>query len=126
MSKRVEIDFEDLRHLFDLAVDTPLVCSGSFDTEEVELLRRIAVTIDVDPNSEDVVPEEFRSQYPHAFVPRRVRPEPLRVWPNGAPMMRYETREEQSARMKEERADHTCQVLRCGKLAADPIHTERA
>lgn len=62
----VTIGFEDARHLFDLAVDTPLVCSGSFDTDDVNVLRRIAVLIGVDPNG--ITPDEFASQYPHRKV----------------------------------------------------------
>jgi hypothetical protein len=137
--KTSPITLEDLKHLFDLAVDTPLVCSGSFDTGDVDLLRRIAVMIGVDPNS--ITPDEFSSQYPHPFTPRGVQPNPMLVggWagPDGVMhddsgagrrlAMRPETVEERDARVAEERADETCQVgtygRKCGRLAGDPKHT---
>lgn len=138
------VSLDDLRHLFDLAVDTPLVCSGSFDTDDVNVLRRIAVTLGLDPNSDKVTPEEFISQYPHPHERRTVRAErPLLVGeyvdPDGTvhtlddyrPGQRYrqrqETHEEFTARVAEERADDTCQAgpggRPCGKLPDDPIHT---
>lgn len=145
MTEPVPISREDLRHLFDLAVDTPLVCSGSFDTEDVDLLRRVAVAIGVDPNSPDVTPDEFISQYPHKFVPRKVWAERGTVseWvsPDGTahpdlpahtetrhwrPRMRHESSDETLARIAEERADLTCHAgpgnRSCGRPAADPIH----
>lgn len=109
------VSVEDLKHLFDLAVDTPLVCSGSFDTDDVNLLRRIATLLGVDPNS--ITPDEFASQYPHPYKKRTVC----------AQMLFNETPEQTRTRIAEERADLTCQAgtygRRCGKPADDPIHT---
>jgi hypothetical protein len=118
------VSAEDLKHLFDLAVDTPLVCSGSFDTDDVNLLRRIATLLGVDPNS--ITPDEFASQYPHPFKKRPVNPNP---WPVSIDTLRWrkETPEEVAARNAKEEADPACQVgsydRRCGKPADDPIHT---
>ncbi len=110
----VTIRREDVRHLFDLAVDTPLVCSGSFDTDDVNLLRRIAELLGVDPNK--ITPDEFASQYPHPYMRRPVFAE-----------MRFnETPDQARARIAEERIDPACQVgtygRRCGKPTDDPIH----
>lgn len=118
------ITLDDLKHLFDLAVDTPLVCSGSFGTEDVDVLRRIAVMIGTDPNV--ITPDEFIAQYPHPHRPRPVHDRALPTSADGRNKMRNETPEEQAARVAEERADLTCQAgtygRRCGKLADDPIH----
>lgn len=115
-SEQITIRLDDIRHLFDLAVDTPLVCSGSFDTDDVELLRRIAVLLGVDPNG--ITPDEFAALYPHQFKRR----------PVFAEMLGSETGEQAQARIAEERADSRCQVgtygRRCGKPADDPIHAE--
>jgi hypothetical protein len=136
------VSHDDLRHLFDLAVDTPLVCSGSFDTDDVNVLRRIAATLGLDPNDPNVTPEEFISQYPHPHKRRAVVETPRMIgeyWKDGVryslddyvPGMTYsprqETHEELVARVAEERADRTCQAgpgtRPCGKLPDDPIHT---
>ncbi len=137
------VTLDDLRHLFDLAVDTPLVCSGSFDTDDVNVLRRIATTLGVDPNDPNITPDEFISQYPHPHKRRAVRTEPGVVgWyedrktgetvaqyaAGRAYHSRYENPEEIAARVAEERADNTCQAgpggRPCGKLPDDPIHVQ--
>ncbi len=136
---RPPISFEDLRHLFDLAVDTPLVCSGNFDTDDVDVLRRIAAHIGVDP--EGITPDEFITQYPHRFKPRRVDEAPRQVgeyldmWGNVLPndrsgegqyRMRQETPTETATRVAEERADGTCRAgtygRRCARTADHDIH----
>lgn len=110
----ITVRLEDVRHLFDLAVDTPLVCSGSFDTDDVELLRRIAVLLGVEPNG--ITPDEFAAQYPHQHKRRQVY----------AAMAHGETGPEAQARIARERADQTCWVgtygRRCGKPEDNPIH----
>lgn len=111
---KITLSLDDVRHLFDLAVDTPLVCSGSFDTDDVELLRRIAVHLGVEPNG--ITPDEFAAQYPHKHKRRDVH----------AAMAYGETGEQAQARIARQRADVTCWVgtygRRCGKTADDPIH----
>lgn len=109
------ISREDLRRLFDLATDSPLICSGSFETDDVVVLRRLAELIGVDPNV--ATPDEFAAQYPHPFKRRPVH----------AKMLGSETGEKAQARIAEERADPGCRVGKygrwCGKPADDPIHT---
>jgi hypothetical protein len=142
------LSLDDLKHLFDLATDSPLACSGSFDSDDVGLLRKVAALIGVDPNSPDVTPDEFAANYPHPHKRRPVVAEMLQVgeWvgPDGQVITheerlanagdgryhyrpRSETGGEAQARIAEERADGTCQVgpygRRCGRLADDPIHT---
>jgi hypothetical protein len=139
-SENAPISVDDLRHLFDLAVDAPLVCSGSFDDDDVALLRRIAVLIGVDPNA--ITPDEFVTQFPHPFLRRTIVFSRMQVgyWVDAAGVehedsgpgrrwvMRQETEQEWDARMAEEEADETCQAgtygRRCGKLADDPVHIE--
>lgn len=135
--EQITVSVETLRHLFDLAVDSPLLCSGSFDTDDVEVLRRIAAMLGVDPAK--ATPDEFITQFRHPFVRRYVRDGPLPVWEwvkDGlvltGPMFgarsrrREETVEELHTRIAEERADETCQAgesgRRCGLLADDPKH----
>lgn len=106
---------EDAQRLFDLATDSPLICSGSFETDDVVVLRRLAALIGVDPNV--ATPDEFAAQYPHPFKRRPVH----------AKMLGGETGEQAQARIAEERADPGCRVGKygrwCGKPADDPIHT---
>lgn len=110
----VTIRREDAQRLFDLATDSPLVCSGSFETDDVVVLRKLAALIGVDPAI--ATPDEFASQYPHQHKRRAV----------GGAMAYGETGEQARARIARERADQTCWVgtygRRCGKLADDPIH----
>lgn len=111
----ITISREDAQRLFDLATDSPLICSGSFETDDVVVLRRLAGLIGVDPNV--ATPDEFAAQYPHPHKRRAVFAE-----------MRYdETSERARERIAEERDDPKCQVgtygRRCWKLADDPIHT---
>jgi hypothetical protein len=138
MTEPIPISRDDLRHLFDLAVDTPLVCSGSFDTEDVALLRRIAVALGTDPNT--ITPTEFANQYPHPYKRRGVYERRLTVggWGGADGVMyddsgpgrrwisRVETPAERDARVAEEKAADGCVVgmysRPCGKPATDPIH----
>jgi hypothetical protein len=124
----VTIPLETLKHLFDLAVDTPLLCSGSFDTDDVNVLRETAERIGADP--EAITPDEFITQYVHTFKPRPVNTRP---WPvqtgNPGPAgrgYRQETPEETAARNAEERADVSCQAgsygRKCGLPEDDPKH----
>jgi hypothetical protein len=61
----VQIDFEKLQALFDMAVGSSDFGSGFLDTEEVELLREVAVTIGADPM--DATPFTFATQYSHPY-----------------------------------------------------------
>jgi hypothetical protein len=61
----VEIDEDDLRRLYDLATDSPLMCSGSFETDDVRVLRRLARRIGADLSV--ATPDEFVRDFPHAF-----------------------------------------------------------
>jgi hypothetical protein len=138
----IEIHIDTLRHLFDLATDSPLVCSGSFDSDDVDVLRDTATVIGVDPAK--ITPNEFVTNYPHPFKRRTVTAEPRQVheWLNGLGNVipevdgrvpgnarlnyRPETAAEQRERMAEERADVTCQAggfgRPCRRLADHPLH----
>lgn len=128
----VTINGADLARLFDLATDSPLVCSGSFETDDVDLLRRIAVDLGTDP--EDITPDEFITNYPHRFKPVRVAQSP--IWLNGVTHhlgagygteSRLETQAEFAARLAAGPPD-TCQAgtyrRECGRPAADERHTK--
>lgn len=62
------IETEDLRALFDLVVKSMDFGSGFFDGEEADLLRKIAVTLGVDPM--EATPSNVASQYPHTYKPK--------------------------------------------------------
>lgn len=68
------INLEDLKALFDLAVQSPDFTSGVLCDGDVELLRRIAVVIGVDPW--EGTPGSHASRYPHEF----------KRYPDGYPM----------------------------------------
>ncbi len=110
MEEKIEISLQDLKHLFDLAVDSPTVCSGSFETDDVNLLRKLAGLIGADPNG--ITPEEFQSQYVHPF---RGPAKPHRA--------SYETDEGYEARLVRYAENvSTCQVRRCWKAPDHSIH----
>lgn len=132
--KTVTLRFEDAQRLFDLATDSPLVCSGSFETDDVVVLRRLAETIGVDPAA--ATPSEFVRDFPHPFQPFNINIERNSVatgetvhskvtpgvsWPETRP----ETDEEVYARLGEapDRCSAGSYDRRCTRPAADPIHT---
>ncbi|MFD6636726.1 hypothetical protein ACFWDN_12985 [Micromonospora chalcea] len=57
----------DLQYLFDMVVQSMDFGSGFMETDDVEVLRRFAVLLGVDPMK--ATPSEFRSQYPHRYDP---------------------------------------------------------
>jgi hypothetical protein len=63
----ITVPTEDLRALFDIAVGSLNFVSGFLDTDEVDVLRRVAVQIGVDPMAG--TPKEFALRTAHAFVP---------------------------------------------------------
>jgi len=71
MPETVTIQLEDLRAIFDLAVNSLNFNSGFWTTEDVEIARRIAVIIGVDPMKG--TPFLFASQYPHEW--KSLRPD---------------------------------------------------
>src|SRR5687768_18448015 len=58
---------EDLKALFDIATNSLNFGSGFLDKGEVDLLRRIAVTLGADPM--EGTPSCDAKHYPHAFKP---------------------------------------------------------
>lgn len=125
----VTINGADLARLFDLATDSPLVCSGSFENDDVDLLRRIAVDLGTDP--EDITPDEFITNYPHRFKPVYMLTSP--IWLNvgdagyDGTVSRLETQAELAARIAAGPPD-ACQAgtyrRECGRPAADERHTK--
>jgi broad specificity phosphatase PhoE len=117
-SEQITVSLEDLRHVFDLAVDTPLLCSGSFDSDDVAVLRRLAELLHVDP--EGVTPDEFIRDFPHKFRPYQRANRHI----SGTSDLRPETDEE-----FRERVGHgwgTCSAgsyfRRCHRPEDDPMH----
>ena len=129
----VTIPLETLRHLYDLAMDSPLMCSGSFDSDDVQVLRATAERINVDP--ETATPDEFLRDYPHAFKPFNVAAERKSVETgrmvqsqfmpgHGWPETRTETITEVYARLGEtpDRCSAPGYGRLCNRPAADPMH----
>lgn len=124
------LSVESLRRLFDLAVDSPLLCSGSFESDDVDLLRRIARLLGIDP--ETITPDEFITQYPHAFKPKGVFLGRATTWDDSVVThrrrggAREETDAEMNARIERDSADKACTAgtlgRRCGLLVDDPKH----
>lgn len=129
----VTIRREDAQRLFDLAVDSPLVCSGSFETDDVVVLRRLAALIGVDPAI--ATPSEFLRDFPHPFKAFAVDIERNEVVDTTSPTIhvfgvmchegtRMETDDEVYARLGEgpDRCSAGSYSRRCTRPAADPIH----
>lgn len=121
--ERVTLALDDARRLFDLATDSPLICSGSFETDDVVVLRRLAETIGVDPAK--ATPSEFVRDFPHPFEPFRVDIERNELRDHRAPHgIRWETDDEVYARLGQH-PDHCVAGdynRRCRRPEADPIH----
>jgi hypothetical protein len=120
----VEIDEDDLRRLYDLATDSPLMCSGSFETDDVRVLRRLGRRIGADLSV--ATPDEFVRDFPHAFndgIFRRPmwRHQPGRFFDNG-----WETPDEMAERIARSDASAECVAgsysRRCNRPADHPIH----
>lgn len=58
---------EDLKTIFDLAVNSLDFGSGFWDQPEVDVARRLAEALGLDP-FETATPREMKANYPHAFV----------------------------------------------------------
>lgn len=63
----IAVPREELRALFDVAVNSKDFGSGFWDTDDTNAARRIAVALGVDPM--EATPSEFRRQYKHTFDP---------------------------------------------------------
>jgi hypothetical protein len=123
MGNAVSIDIDDARRIFDLAVDSPLVCSGNFETEDVVVLRRFAAQIGADPAA--ATPDLFARDFPHAFVPFDVKLERNEITDPAARFgQRWETDEEVYARLgsSPDRCEAGAYSRRCAQPAADQIH----
>jgi hypothetical protein len=59
------VHVKDLRDLFDMICCSMDFGSGFFDTEQVNLIRRIAVILAVDPM--EATPSSQAKEYPHRF-----------------------------------------------------------
>lgn len=126
----VSVDLEDARRIFDLAVDSPLICSGSFESDDVAVLRRIAGQIGADPAA--ATPDGFVRDFPHAFKPFNVGIERNSVetgeYREGIggryAKTRMETAEEVYARLgaSPDRCSAGAYNRQCARPAADPIH----
>lgn len=81
----VPVDWKDLQHLFDLCTSSMDFGSGFLESDDVDLLRRLAKTLGVDPMK--ATPSGFADQYPHQYDgwmttvwgPKRTRAERCRV-----------------------------------------------
>jgi hypothetical protein len=123
VTEEIKLNLDDARRLFDLAVDTPLLCSGSFETDDVRVLRRFARAIGVDPKLG--TPTEFERDFPHPFKPFDVRTEHNEIRDDSAPFgTRWETDEEVYARLGEnpDRCSAGGYSRRCSRPADHPLH----
>jgi hypothetical protein len=61
----ISVPTNDLRALFDIAVESMDFGSGFLDDDEVKVLRRIAISIGVDPM--EGTPFNYVKKFPHTF-----------------------------------------------------------
>jgi len=69
MAETTEINTDDLRALFDLAVNSMDFGSGFWEHDDTEVARRVAVVLGVDPMV--ATPHDARRHYPHLFVAQK-------------------------------------------------------
>ena len=113
----ITMSLEDARHLFDLAIDTPLLCSGSFETDDVKVLRALAEKINVDPSV--ATPDDFVRDFPHAF----------KAWRPSADLGKCRAdRLEVIERLGQGTTPDRCSAggykRRCLRAQSDPMHIE--
>jgi hypothetical protein len=120
----IEMDEDDLRRLYDLATDSPLMCSGSFETDDVRVLRRLGRRIGADLSV--ATPDEFVRDFPHAFDDGIFR---RPMWRNlSIPLLqdRLETSDEVAERVALAHPSAECLAgsynRRCSRPADHPIH----
>ena len=68
LKPNVILPFEDAQALFDMVCNSMDFGSGFLETNDVNVLRKVAVAIGVDPMV--ATPSEFKTQYRHTFVKR--------------------------------------------------------
>lgn len=123
----VTLGLETAKHLYDLATDSPLMCSGSFETEDVIVLRELAGIIGIDPAS--ATPDEFVRDFPHPFKPFNIAGEHdyVRVSADERDGIRPETDAEVYARLGEnpDQCSAGTYGRKCRRPADDPIHASR-
>lgn len=123
---KIEIEIEDLRRLYDLATDSPLMCSGSFETDDVRVLRRLALAIGA--NISVATPDEFVRDFPHAFKPTTYRNERKFLGTQGDPFAsgQWETEESALERLGGKYPDSCIAgsygIRKCRREASHPIH----
>jgi hypothetical protein len=119
----IEMDEDDLRRLYDLATDSPLMCSGSFETDDVRVLRRLGRRIGADLSV--ATPDEFARDFPHAFNDGIFR-RPMRRHQPGRGVDRLETPDETAERVALAHPSAECLAgsynRRCMRSADHPIH----
>ena len=120
----IEIDEDDLRRLYDLATDSPLMCSGSFETDDVRVLRRLARKIGADLSV--ATPDEFVRDFPHAFNDGILRRPMWRHQLRRPSASRAETPDEMAERVAGAHPSAECVAgsynRRCMRPADHPIH----
>lgn len=77
----MEIEKEDLQAVFDIAVNSMDFGSGFLSHEEVAILRKVAIMLDVDPKL--ATPENFRSSFSHPYIPVEYYRWPDLAWQRG-------------------------------------------
>lgn len=119
----IEIDEDDLRRLYDLATDSPLICSGSFETDDVRVLRRLGRKIGADLSV--ATPDDFVRDFPHAFNDGIFRRPMWRHQP-GRGVDRLETPDEVAERVALAHPSAECVAgsynRRCMRADWHPIH----
>lgn len=129
----ITLRLDDARRLFDLATDSPLLCSGSFETDDVRVLRRLARAVGTD--LAHATPDGFVRDFPHAFQPFDVNLERDTVatgqerFVSGigrVPETRPETDEEVYARLGQhpDRCSAGGYRRQCQRPEAHPIHVD--
>jgi hypothetical protein len=112
--QEITLTFEEAQRLFDMAIQMDTMCSGYMETDDVELMRALAVRLGVDPT--EATPSQFAGQYPHQYRGGYSQLEWLREGNPPGSDPPHEWR----------KVHEHCRVSSCYKAEEDPIHGDQS
>jgi hypothetical protein len=119
----IVLKFEEAQRLFDLAIQMDTMCSGYMETDDVELMRALAIRLGVDPK--EATPSQFAGKYPHDFRPIPAKSTGVQLaWLKEGNPPGSDPSPEWLKTWQD--AYQSCAVWQCHKPKGDPIHGDQS